>query len=64
MDPKTKRHRLVQDGKLLYEMDRLDEAEAKLKLALKTDPHNEAALYYLNLVAEAKFGRDGKGAET
>ena len=41
-------------------MDKLDEAEAKLKLALKQDPHNEAALYYLNLVSEAKYMRAAK----
>jgi type II secretory pathway component GspD/PulD (secretin)/tetratricopeptide (TPR) repeat protein len=46
---------LVHDGKLLYEMQKYDEAEAKLKLALRQDPHNEAALYYLNLVSQAKF---------
>jgi general secretion pathway protein D len=51
---------LVQDGKLLYEMDKLDEAEGKLKLAIKSDPHNEAALYYLNLVSAAKFARAAK----
>ena len=38
-------------------MGKLDEAEAKLKLALKEYPHNEAALYYLNLVGEARFAR-------
>jgi type II secretory pathway component GspD/PulD (secretin)/beta-lactamase regulating signal transducer with metallopeptidase domain len=44
----------VQDGKLLYEMGKLDEAEAKLKLALKEDPQNQAAFYYLRLVSEAR----------
>jgi type II secretory pathway component GspD/PulD (secretin)/tetratricopeptide (TPR) repeat protein len=51
---------LVHDGKLLYEMDKLDEADAKLKLAIQQDPHNQAALYYLNLVSEAKFLRAAK----
>ena len=51
---------LVRDGKLLYEMGNLDEAEAKLKLALKTDPRNEAANYYLNRVAAAQFARAAK----
>ena len=53
----------MHDGKLLYEMDKLDEAEAKLKLALKEDPHNEAALYYLNLVSQAKFALAAKTHE-
>ena len=60
MEEKIKASTLVHDGKLLFEMDKLDEAEAKLKLALKQDPHNEAALYYLNLVSEAKYIRAAK----
>jgi type II secretory pathway component GspD/PulD (secretin)/beta-lactamase regulating signal transducer with metallopeptidase domain len=52
---KIKASTLVQDGKLLYEMGKLDEAEGKLKLAMENDPHDEAALYYLNLVSVAKF---------
>ncbi|MCX6930366.1 MAG: hypothetical protein NT154_45235, partial [Verrucomicrobia bacterium] len=50
MEDRIKASTLVHDGKLLYEMGKLDEADVKLKLALKQDPHNEAALYYLNLV--------------
>ena len=45
---------LVQDGKLLYEMGKLDEAEAKLEEAITRDPQNPAAAYYLNLVKEAR----------
>jgi tRNA A-37 threonylcarbamoyl transferase component Bud32/tetratricopeptide (TPR) repeat protein len=55
MEERVKASTLVQDGKLLFEMDKLDEADAKLKMALKQDPHNEAALYYLNLVSDAKY---------
>ena len=60
IEERVKASTLVHDGKLLYEMDKLDEADAKLKLALKEDPHNEAALYYLNLVSEAKFTQAAK----
>jgi tetratricopeptide (TPR) repeat protein len=49
---------LVQDGKVFYEMGKLEEAEAKLNEALKLDPDNNAANYYLNLVGEAKFVRN------
>jgi beta-lactamase regulating signal transducer with metallopeptidase domain len=52
---KRRAAQLVQDGKLLYEMGKLDEAEAKLKLARKEDPENDAAYYYLNLVSEARY---------
>ena len=57
LDRKARTKRLVDDGKLFYEMGRLDAAESKLKLALKEDPRNEAAFYYLNLVSEAKFAQ-------
>lgn len=60
LDQTTKAGRLVRDGKLLYEMGKLDEAGARFKLALKDDPHNRAALYYLNLVSEARFARVGQ----
>ena len=40
---------LVQDGRLFLEARRLDEAEAKLRQALKLDPNNRAADYYLQL---------------
>src|SRR2546425_7405698 len=46
---------LVQDGKVLYEMDRMDEAEAKLKQAAKEDPDNQMAFYYLTLIEEARY---------
>ena len=45
---------LVQDGKLFYEMARYDEAEAKLRQALKIDPVNRGAIHYMVLVQEAK----------
>ena len=48
---------LLQDGKLLYEMGRLDEAEVKLKAAVKLDPENTAAFYYLNLIQQAQTAR-------
>jgi beta-lactamase regulating signal transducer with metallopeptidase domain len=45
---------LVQDGKLLFELGKWDDAEAKLKQAVKLDPSNQAAYYYLNLVHERR----------
>jgi tetratricopeptide (TPR) repeat protein len=45
---------LVQDGKLLWEMGKLDEAEVKLKLALQQEPENQAAFTYLNLIKESR----------
>ncbi|MCX6926098.1 MAG: hypothetical protein NT154_23250, partial [Verrucomicrobia bacterium] len=51
------------DGKLLYEMGKLDEADVKLKQALKEEPHNVDALNSLNLVSEAKYLRAAKSRE-
>jgi general secretion pathway protein D len=45
----------VQNGKLLFEMGKLKEAAAELKEAVKLDPQNQAAYYYLNLINEAQF---------
>jgi beta-lactamase regulating signal transducer with metallopeptidase domain len=48
---------LLHGGKLLFEMGKLDEAEAKLNEALKIDAENKAAFYYKSLIKEARLGR-------
>jgi hypothetical protein len=48
---------LVQDGKLLWEMGKSDEAKKKLQQAVKIDPQNQAAYYYLNLINEMEYKR-------
>jgi type II secretory pathway component GspD/PulD (secretin)/tetratricopeptide (TPR) repeat protein len=55
---KTDAGTLVQDGRLLYEMGKLDDAEAKLNQALVLNPDNPAALYFLNLIQQARFIRE------
>ena len=50
----------MRDGKLLYEMGKFDEAEVKLKEALRLDPDNEGGFYYLNLVKQARYQREAK----
>ena len=45
----------VQDAKLLFEMGKFREAKEILKAAVKDDPQNQAAYYYLNLISEAEF---------
>ena len=51
---KSKADSLVQDGKLDYEMGKLDEAEVKLKSALALDSGNATAKYYSGLVQAAR----------
>ncbi len=46
---------LVRDGRLFYEMGKLDEAEAKLNHALQIDAQVPGAAYYLDLIKEARF---------
>ena len=58
VNEKTDAGTLVRDGKLLYEMGKFEEAEAKLKEALKLDPDNVGAFYYLNLIKQARYSRD------
>jgi hypothetical protein len=48
---------LVQDGKLLYEMGKIEEADVKFKEALKLDPNVPGALYYLKLTQQADYAR-------
>ena len=55
MTNKVNASTLVHDGMLLYQMGKLDEAQVKLHEASKLDPQNQAAYYYLNLVAEARY---------
>src|SRR6266403_290711 len=52
---RVKTSTLVQDGRIFFENGKMDEAEGRLKQAIKDDPENQAAFYYLNLVREARF---------
>jgi Mg-chelatase subunit ChlD/tetratricopeptide (TPR) repeat protein len=45
----------VQDGRVLFEVGKYDEAEAKLRDVLRADPSNTQAFYYLSLAKEARF---------
>jgi tetratricopeptide (TPR) repeat protein len=53
----------VQNGKLLYEMGRIPEAEAELNRAVELDPENQAAFYYLKLISEAKYAEGARRRE-
>lgn len=53
---KVSNNTLIQDGKVLYELGKWDEAEAKLQEAMRADPANTAATYYLRLIQEARSG--------
>jgi tetratricopeptide (TPR) repeat protein len=55
---KTQASTWVRDGKLLYEMGKFDEAEVKLKEAIRLDPDNTGAFYYMNLVKQARYDRE------
>ena len=51
---------MLQDGKLLYEMGKLEEAEAKLKEAARLDPNNQASFYYLTLIEEGRYAQGAR----
>ncbi len=48
---------LVQKGRVLYELGKLDEAKAKLRKAIELDPENQAAYDYFNLVQMREYQR-------
>ncbi|HYT58983.1 MAG TPA: hypothetical protein VEL06_02365, partial [Haliangiales bacterium] len=54
---------LVQDGKVLYEMGKMEEAEVKLKQAKEQDPNNMMAFYYLTLIEEARYAQGARARE-
>ncbi|PYK02778.1 MAG: hypothetical protein DME23_00985, partial [Verrucomicrobia bacterium] len=62
-EPQPDTTTLVQDGKVLYEMGRIDEAEARLKQATKQDPENQTAFYYLTLIEEARYAAGARKSE-
>jgi beta-lactamase regulating signal transducer with metallopeptidase domain/type II secretory pathway component GspD/PulD (secretin) len=51
---RTKAAALVRNAAVLFEMHKLDEADAKLKEAIRLDPANQEAYYYSNLIREAR----------
>lgn len=57
---KTDAATLARDGQMLYEMGKLEEAQAKLEQALQLDPDNRGAYYYLNLVKQARYAREDR----
>ena len=58
LSQKTAGGTLFQDGKVLYEMGKYDEAEIKLAQAAQLDPDNTGAFYYLALIKQARIARD------
>ncbi|TAL01026.1 MAG: hypothetical protein EPO07_08910 [Verrucomicrobia bacterium] len=54
-EEQVKASTLVQDARVLLDMGKLDEADAKLKEALKLDPESASAHYYSSLVKDRRF---------
>ncbi len=54
---------LVQDGRMLIEMGKLDEAEAKLQQAVRRNPEDRNAFYYLSLIKEARYAQEARKRE-
>jgi beta-lactamase regulating signal transducer with metallopeptidase domain/Flp pilus assembly secretin CpaC len=61
-----KARNLVQDGILLYEMDKFDDAEVKLRAAIALNPDDQAAKYGLDQVEKARREkeREKDGSQT
>lgn len=63
VEDKAKTGTLIRDGKLLMELGKLDEAEAKLKQAAREDPDNTVAYYYLDLIKGARYNAEARKRE-
>ena len=48
----------LQDGKLLFQLGKTDEAELKLDEVLARDPNNQGALYYLSLIKQVRVRQE------
>ena len=56
--------RFTRDGRLLYELGKLEAAEEELKQALKAEPENRAAAYYLELAKDAREAQSVRNRES
>jgi tetratricopeptide (TPR) repeat protein len=54
---------LVRDGKAYLDLGQFGEAEKRLKEAVKLDPQSDVAYYYLRLILEAKYDREGRARD-
>jgi beta-lactamase regulating signal transducer with metallopeptidase domain len=61
--PELPTPRLIQDGKVLIEMGKLDEAEAKLREAIRRNPEDRNASYYLSKIKELRYSEEARQRE-
>lgn len=54
---------MIQDARLFLELNKLEEAEAKLQEAKSLDPESDAVWYYLSLLNQKKFQRETRKRE-
>jgi beta-lactamase regulating signal transducer with metallopeptidase domain len=55
---------LVEDARILIELGKLDEAEIKLLQAVRNNPDDRNAAYYLSLIKEERYVREAKTRES
>lgn len=60
LEERTAVLQLVRDGQLYWQMGEYEEAKKRLEEAIKKDPVNEAAYFYLRLVMESQFDIESK----
>ncbi len=64
VNDKTQAATWVQDGKLLYEAGKFDEAEVRFQQAIRLDPDNQSSYYYLNLLKQADYSRQQQQSQS
>lgn len=63
MEQRTEVLQLVKDGQAYWQLAEYEEAKKRLEEAIKKDPVNEAAYFYLRLVMESQFDIESKKRE-
>jgi beta-lactamase regulating signal transducer with metallopeptidase domain len=59
----AQRGSLIEDSRLLIELGKLDEAEARLQQAAHVDPEDRSVLYYLSLIKELRSAQETRKRE-
>src|SRR3954471_21113522 len=61
---RTRANTHVQNGKVLYEAGKFTEAQVQLAQAVKIDPGNKAAYYYLDLIKDQRYRDESTARES
>jgi len=64
VEDKIRANTLVQNGKVLFETGKYEQAEGQLMQAVRIDPGNKAAYYYLDLIKDQRYRDESAARES